>query len=451
MLLVLLGFLRERGYADAMQQREKLWKDLSARVDALTPALVAWRREFHAHPEEGWTEFYTAARVAACLRDLGFSLRLGAEALCPEARLGLPEPARWQQARQRALAAGADPELLAYMGDGCTAVWAEGDSGRPGPVLALRVDMDALRMTESASLEHIPAREGFASRWSGLMHACGHDAHCALGLGLAHLVQPWLREGRLCGRLRLLFQPAEEGVRGAQALVAAGALAGVTHLLGVHVGLKAQELGTIICGNREFLATSKLELRFLPAGEGGNPLLAACAAALGIQGLPRHGGGSSRVNVGMLHAGTGPGTVPEQARLALECRGATTAINAWLEARCQELGQGAARLWSCDCRGVRQGYADSGCSDETFVRRAMRVLSGMRGVKRLVPGAAFGASEDFSTLLRQVQEHGGQGLHLGVGTLVGTGHHSTAFDIDEACLPLGLEALGRLTADILAG
>ena len=59
--------------------------------------------------------------------------------------------------------------------------------------------------------------------------------------------------------------------------------------------------------------------------------------------------------------------------------------------------------------------------------------------------------EDFSTLLRQVQEHGGQGLHLGLGTPVGTGHHSAAFDIDEACLPLGLEALGRLAADILAG
>ncbi|MCG6197582.1 M20/M25/M40 family metallo-hydrolase, partial [Anoxybacillus sp. LAT_38] len=84
------------------------------------------------------------------------------------------------------------------------------DSGRPGPTVAFRVDMDALDLQESADADHLPAAEGFASVNANMMHACGHDAHTAIGLGLAYVLSRM--KGDLHGRVKLIFQPAEEGV-----------------------------------------------------------------------------------------------------------------------------------------------------------------------------------------------------------------------------------------------
>jgi aminobenzoyl-glutamate utilization protein A len=94
---------------------------------------------------------------------------------------------------------------------GCVAVF---DSGRPGPTLGLRFDIDCVNVSETTAADHIPDKEGFASTNPGYMHACGHDGHMSIGLGVAQ----WLvaNRDRLKGRVKLLFQPAEEGVRGAR-------------------------------------------------------------------------------------------------------------------------------------------------------------------------------------------------------------------------------------------
>ena len=161
-------------------------QQLKANVAAALPELVAIRRHLHAHPELSGNEHQTAALVAGELRGLGWSVREGVGRTGVLAELG---PAQ-------------------------------------GPLVALRVDMDALPVEERTGLP-------YASRQQGVMHACGHDIHTSVGLGVARLLAPLA--DRLPGRVRLLFQPAEETAQGAAWMRADGAMEGVEALFGVHV------------------------------------------------------------------------------------------------------------------------------------------------------------------------------------------------------------------------
>ena len=141
------------------------------------------------------------------------------------------------------------------------------------------------------------------------MHACGHDGHMALGLGLAALLTA-PGAAPLRQRVRLLFQPAEEGVRGAASMIAH--VAGARHFLAVHIGLGAPRSGDLVTGVGAFLATSKFDVRFTGraahAGaapeQGRDALKGAASALLGLHALPRHGHGTSRICVGRLEGGS---------------------------------------------------------------------------------------------------------------------------------------------------
>ena len=145
--------------------------------------IIQWRRELHRHPEEGWTEFWTTGFVARQLADMGLAPRVGQEVIDPAARMGLPVPGVEARARQRALAEGLEPCWLERMGRTTGLVADAGPADAP-LALVLRCDMDALPLMEAQEASHRPVREGFASRHEGLCHACGHDGHMALGLGL---------------------------------------------------------------------------------------------------------------------------------------------------------------------------------------------------------------------------------------------------------------------------
>ena len=161
------------------------------------------------HPELGWTEFRTASLIARHLSDLGFELRLGREAVASDARVGVPPAIEIERAYALARRQGAAAEYLEAFEGGHTAVICTMHGSAPGPTTAIRVDVDALPIEEDATLLHTPTREGFASIRAGCMHACGHDAHAAIGIGLARVLSE-LRVG-LAGTVKLLFQPAEEG------------------------------------------------------------------------------------------------------------------------------------------------------------------------------------------------------------------------------------------------
>ena len=158
-------------------------------INQLAPKMTEWRRDFHLHAESGWLEFRTASKVAEILDDLGYQLALGRDVIDADSRMGLPDEETLAQAFQRARAQGAPERWLPAFEGGFAGVVATLDSGRPGPTLAFRVDMDALDLNEQHDDSHRPHRDRFASCNEGMMHACGHVGHTAFFFVLAHVLK----------------------------------------------------------------------------------------------------------------------------------------------------------------------------------------------------------------------------------------------------------------------
>ncbi len=156
-----------------------IYQTLKTEAEALFPMLVAWRRDFHQHPELGFQEVRTAGIVADHLRELGLEVSTGVGKT------------------------------------GVVAMIENDQAPSDAPTVLLRFDMDALPILEA---NDVPYR----SQNNGVMHACGHDGHTAIGMGVAQLLTK--RRNELPGRVKLVFQPAEEGLGGAAAMINDGVL-----------------------------------------------------------------------------------------------------------------------------------------------------------------------------------------------------------------------------------
>lgn len=420
------------------------------------PRLALWRRDLHRFPEAGWTEFRTASLILTHLRRWGYRIQMGRAACAEEGRMGVPCASALRLARERALGHGADPALVAAMGDGFTGLWGDLDCG-PGPTVAFRFDMDCNEVSESGDPAHRPAREGFASVWPGLMHACGHDGHVAVGLGLAESLAA-LR-GRLRGRVRLIFQPAEEGARGALPMAEAGAVDGVDDLVGLHIGFQADDAHTLICGTTDFLATTKLDVFFsgvaAHAGaapeEGRDALLAACAATLNLHAIARSGKGATRIAVGRLEGGEARNVIPSSASLRMETRGATTELDAYMVGEAERILRASAEMWGCSCRWETAGRSEGGASSPELARIVAGVAGEMGLWRKPVLMASFGATEDFACFMSRVRKAGGRACYMQIGAERAAGHHNGRFDFDEACLERALRLLVRLALRLTGG
>ncbi|MFC0268907.1 amidohydrolase [Kushneria aurantia] len=427
---------------------------LSAAIADLTPQLVAWRRDFHRYPEPGWCEFRTASLVAEELARLGFEVSVGESVLEAASRLGVPDEDTLDGALARARQQGAAEPWLAALAGGMTAVVGVLDSQRPGPTLAFRFDLDALPVVESSTNTHFPRRQGFASVNPAFMHACGHDGHTTIGLGLAHL----LGRGALsfAGRIKLIFQPAEEGVRGAASIAAAGVVDDVDYFIAAHLGL-GQPQGTLVCGADGFMATTKLDVRLTGqsahAGgrpqEGRNALLAAAHATIGLHAIGPHGDGVSRLNVGRLTAGQGRNIIADTACLELETRGSSTAINDDMERRAREVIAGAAAMQNVEVDIIRVGAADNCGASPELVTRLADCLETTSLFEHIIrhDTAPIG-SEDATSLMARTIAQGGQATYLILGTQLAAGHHHPCFDFDEATLPVAVESLARIVREL---
>lgn len=392
---------------------------------------IAIRRKLHKRPEEGWTEFETMWQVVPFLEKLGYTVQCGLEVIDPAHALGRDEKLV-KEAEKRALTHGVPQEFLDRL-KGYTGAVAILDTGRPGPVTAFRFDMDCVLVSESTDKSHLPTCEGFSSERPGFMHACGHDAHTASGLALAH----WLMDHKesLCGRIKLIFQPAEEGTRGAAAMAAAGVVDDVNYFFGAHVGVFCQtgEIGIIRQG---FLATTKIDIQFegTPSHSGANPekgrsaLSAAAACTLMLEGISRNSEGTTRVAVGTLHAGEGRNVTPSHAVMQIEVRGQTAKINDWMVSRVNSIVQGAAEAYEVQGSWVKRGEATTMTSDQEamdFIDQAARINN---QTVRYIDNA--GGSEDCSFLIRRAQQHGAKASFFLWGCTQ-HGHHRPDFDIQD--------------------
>lgn len=151
-----------------------------SRMDSskLEEELIAFRRVRHRRPENAWTEFLTTCAIIDELKKLGISYIFGREIHTKGERYGVPSDRAGGRYGAGPFRRGADPELVEKMRGGYTGVVGIIDTGRPGPVTAIRFDIDCNDVDESADPAHLPVQEGFASVHPKLMHACGHDAPC---------------------------------------------------------------------------------------------------------------------------------------------------------------------------------------------------------------------------------------------------------------------------------
>ena len=415
-------------------------KSIWEQAEALKPELIARRRNLHQHPETGWTEFRTACMVIEELRALGYEVHFGAEVCKEESMMGRPSAEELAGYAQRAISEGAAPALVEKMAGGKTGVVGILDTGRPGKTVAFRFDMDCNDVEEDKGEGHRPAAEGFRSQHARAMHACGHDGHVTIGLAVAKLLKQ--NEDALQGKIKLIFQPAEEGVRGALAMADAGVVDDVDYLFGGHLGFKCTVPDTLVTMTDGFLATTKLDATFhgvsAHAGaapeEGKNALLAAAQAAISLSTISRHSQGSSRINVGVLNAGTGRNVVPDIASMKIETRGANTEINEFMVREARRMLQAAADLYDVKVEISLAGGAPASLYDKELAEEMAALVQEKCHYGQVLTYVDMGGSEDCTYFMDRVQKRGGRAAYMMYGTPIAAGHHNSHFDFDEEAL-----------------
>lgn len=424
-------------------------------ADAMQADMVKCRRDLHHYPEPGWTEFRTAAKAAAFLTELGYEVKTGSDVIAQDSMMGVPDAETLAAAQERAIKEGADPAWVQKMTGGLTGVMGIMQFSEDGPVVGIRFDMDSNDVQETAEPEHKANKEGFASCHAGAMHACGHDGHTTVGLALAKLLASL--KDQLKGTVKLCFQPAEEGVRGAHAMVESGIVDDVDYMLGAHFGFKMRHTGSVACNVTGFLATSKFDAHFkgVPAHagaapeQGKNALLAAACAALNLHAIARHSAGASRINVGRLDAGSGRNVIGDKALLSLETRGATSEINAYMEKEAERIIKAAAFMYDVEADIKKVGGAAGGSNSPELAAFLEEEAKQLNIFKEVVGACPFGASEDFSYFMERVQQHGGQAAYMMIGADLAAGHHDSHFDFDERALGYSLKMMGSAVCGLL--
>lgn len=406
-----------------------------ARIDVLADEIeskvIGWRHHLHAHPELSNQEEKTAAYVADHLRRLGVEVQTG------------------------------------VAGHGVVGLLR---GGRPGPVVALRADMDALPVTERTGLPYASqVKAEYGGKEVGVMHACGHDAHVAILMGAAEVLAGVRDE--LAGTVKFIFQPAEEGawpapVWGAKQMIAEGVLESpkVDAIFGLHVwssmhsGVLGVRAGPVMASS-DFLritVTGKQTHAAAP-WQGVDPITVSAQIALGVQNVASRQinilGSPSIVSIGTIHGGDRNNIIPDEVVMTGTIRTFDPAVRASYHERVTRTAEKIAEAAGAHAEvyiGADTGYAPT-INHKKLTEQMEDVLEWIAGEGKLVENDLTTGSEDFSFFQQQVP---GLFFFLGVtpeGVDLSTvaANHSPLFTVDDVALKTGVRAMASLAAEYL--
>lgn len=384
---------------------------LMEKATMLREQLVAWRRDFHKHPEIGLEEWRTAGIVAAELERLGYQVQTG---IAKTGVVGL---------------LSASPS-------------------RPGPVVLLRFDMDALPLQEQ---NDIP----YKSQHDGLMHACGHDGHVAIGLGVAALLAQ--HRDQLDGTVKLMFQPGEEGMNGAGLMIEAGVLDDPRPdvALAAHVW-NDTPLGQVGVAAGPVMAAAEA-WECVIRGTGGHgaaphqtadPIVAAAQVILAWQTVISRNLNPQQAavfSVCSVLGGQAFNIIPDVVTLRGTIRSFDPAARETLLRRFEEIATGISATLGCSAKLGMYSMTPALVNHPEVTAVVRRAAAGIVGQQNIIEIRTMG-SEDMALVNAQIP-----GCFIFIGSqnqqagLVHP-HHSPYFDFDEDVLPL---AVGLLTAAAL--
>lgn len=396
---------------------------------AIEDQVIAWRRDIHQHPELGNREFRTAGIVADHLRSLGIEVRTE----------------------------------VAHSG-----VVGVLKGTKPGKVVALRADMDALPVTEQTGLPFASKETTvYNGKETGVMHACGHDAHVAVLMGVAEILAG-MREN-LQGTVKFIFQPAEEGPPededgGARMMVAEGALDDPRPeaIFGLHVG--PRDYKTIGYASGPLLSSSdRMRIRVVGRQTHGaspwrgiDPVVVAAQIIMGLQTI------HSRqidvrephvISVGMVQGGVRFNIIPDEVDLIGTVRTQSEDVRADVHERIVRTAQKIAESAGATAEVSFSQPIPVTVNDPALTEKMLPTLERVAGAGNVQATAAVMGYEDFSYFAQEVP-----GLFFFLGTRApdmpqseAAPNHSPLFVVEESALILGVRALANLTVDFLAG
>jgi amidohydrolase len=426
-LLALLPWVNTRAQGPAAA--------LKTRLDGLVPGVeqkvVAWRRDFHENPELGNREFRTAEKIAAHLRTLGLEVQTGV------AKTGVVALLR---------------------------------GGRPGPVIALRADMDGLPVTERVDVPFASkVSTEYNGQKTGVMHACGHDSHVAILMGTAEVLTAVRKD--LKGTIKFIFQPAEEGAPqgeegGAKLMVAEGVLENpkVEAIFGLHINaqtpigqIKYRPGGTMAAVDWFSIKVRGKQTHGAYPWNGVDPIVTAAQIVTNLQTIVSRKleltNGAAVVTVGALHGGIRQNIIPEETDMIGTIRSFDEAMQKTIHDNIRLIAEKTAESQGAKADVKIDVMYPVTYNDPALTERMVPSLEAAAGKENVRITPAVTGAEDFSFFQQKVP-----GLFFFLGgapknkPIEETApHHTPDFYIDESGFGLGIRAFCHLVIDYAEG
>lgn len=430
MRIVLLQVIALISAIPLLAQSSRLDAEVDRRAAQVNGKVVAWRRDIHANPELSNRETRTAELVAQHLRSLGIEVRTGV------AHTGVVGVLR---------------------------------GGRPGPVVALRADMDALPVTEEVDVPFASkVRATYNGQEVGVMHACGHDTHVAMLMGAAEVLAGMRRD--LPGTVVFIFQPAEEGPPagergGAELMIAEGALENPkpAAIFGLHVlpypagEIRYRPGGAMASSDAIRIVVRGRQTHGAQPWAGVDPIVVAAQVVMGLQTITSRQvditAAPAIVTVGVINGGVRNNIIPDSVVMLGTIRTFDAAVRRDIHERVRRTAESIAQSAGATARVIIDIGPPVTYNDPALTERMLPTLRQVAGAANVRLAPPLTPAEDFSRYQERIP---GLFFFLGI-TPPGAdprtvaANHSPRFFVDEAALPVGVRALAHVAVDYLSG